>query len=103
MHHGHLAKAAVLVEGQAASARDGSRGHAHGVDDGVHGDEVMGIEIIRRLIKSSKIRALRGTLIVVPIVNSFGFINKSRYLPDRRDLNRSFPGSEGGSLAARLA
>ena len=73
------------------------------VSAGVHGDEVIGIEIIRRLIKSSKIRALRGTLIVVPIVNSFGFINKSRYLPDRRDLNRSFPGSEGGSLAARLA
>jgi predicted deacylase len=47
---------------------------------------------------------LKGTLIVVPIVNSFGFINRSRYLPDRRDLNRSFPGSEeGGSLAARLA
>ena len=73
------------------------------VSAGVHGDEVIGIEIIRRLIKSSKIKALRGTLIVVPIVNSFGFINKSRYLPDRRDLNRSFPGSEGGSLAARLA
>ena len=73
------------------------------VSAGVHGDEVIGIEIVRRLLKSAAMRGMRGTLIVVPIVNSFGFINKSRYLPDRRDLNRSFPGSEGGSLAARLA
>ncbi|MEM6304460.1 MAG: succinylglutamate desuccinylase/aspartoacylase family protein [Pseudomonadota bacterium] len=73
------------------------------VSAGVHGDEVIGIEIVRRLLKSTPLRGLKGTLIVVPIVNSFGFINRSRYLPDRRDLNRSFPGSEGGSLAARLA
>ena len=73
------------------------------VSAGVHGDEVIGIEIVRRLLKSSGLRRLKGTLIVVPIVNSFGFINRSRYLPDRRDLNRSFPGNEGGSLAARLA
>ena len=73
------------------------------VSAGIHGDEVIGIEIVRRLLKSPGLKRLRGTLIVVPIVNSFGFINKSRYLPDRRDLNRTFPGSEGGSLAARLA
>lgn len=73
------------------------------VSAGIHGDEVIGIEIVRRLLKSPSLRRLKGTLIVVPIVNSFGFINKSRYLPDRRDLNRSFPGNEGGSLAARLA
>lgn len=73
------------------------------VSAGVHGDEVIGIEIVRRLLRSPGLRGLKGTLIVVPIVNSFGFINKSRYLPDRRDLNRSFPGNEGGSLAARLA
>ncbi len=73
------------------------------VSAGVHGDEVIGIEIVRRLLKSPALKGLRGTLIVIPIVNSFGFINRSRYLPDRRDLNRSFPGSEGGSLAARLA
>lgn len=73
------------------------------VSAGVHGDEVIGIEIVRRLIKSPALRGMRGTLIFVPIVNSFGFINRSRYLPDRRDLNRSFPGNEGGSLAARLA
>ncbi|NIQ94311.1 MAG: succinylglutamate desuccinylase/aspartoacylase family protein, partial [Desulfuromonadales bacterium] len=46
---------------------------------------------------------LHGTLIAIPVVNSFGFIHRSRYLPDRRDLNRSFPGSERGSLASRLA
>lgn len=73
------------------------------VSAGIHGDEVIGIEIVRRLLKSTSLRGMRGTLIVVPIVNTFGFINKSRYLPDRRDLNRCFPGSEGGSLAARLA
>ncbi|MEM1388401.1 MAG: succinylglutamate desuccinylase/aspartoacylase family protein [Pseudomonadota bacterium] len=80
-----------------------TEGPALFVSAGVHGDEVIGIEIVRRLIKSPALRGLKGTLIVVPIVNSFGFINRSRYLPDRRDLNRSFPGSEGGSLAARLA
>ncbi|MEM8838496.1 MAG: succinylglutamate desuccinylase/aspartoacylase family protein [Pseudomonadota bacterium] len=73
------------------------------VSAGIHGDEVIGIEIVRRLLKTPALRRLKGTLIVVPIVNSFGFINRSRYLPDRRDLNRSFPGNEGGSLAARLA
>lgn len=73
------------------------------VSAGVHGDEVIGIEIVRRLLKSKGLSRLKGTLIVVPIVNAFGFINRSRYLPDRRDLNRSFPGHDGGSLAARLA
>ena len=73
------------------------------VSAGIHGDEVIGIEIIRRLLKSRGLSRLRGTLIAVPIINAFGFINKSRYLPDRRDLNRCFPGSEGGSMAARLA
>ncbi|MEM9796916.1 MAG: succinylglutamate desuccinylase/aspartoacylase family protein [Pseudomonadota bacterium] len=73
------------------------------VSAGVHGDEVIGIEIVRRLLRSPKVKSLRGTLLVVPIVNTFGFLNRSRYLPDRRDLNRSFPGSETGSMAGRLA
>lgn len=73
------------------------------VSSGIHGDEVIGVEIVRRLLKMRSLASLRGTLIVVPIVNAFGFINRSRYLPDRRDLNRCFPGSAGGSLAARLA
>ncbi len=73
------------------------------VSGGVHGDEVIGVEIIRRVLKSPALAALRGTLIAVPIVNAFGFISHSRYLPDRRDLNRVFPGSATGPLAARLA
>jgi uncharacterized protein len=73
------------------------------VSAAVHGDEINGIEIIRRLLQLPLLKRLRGTLLAVPIVNIYGFINRSRYLPDRRDLNRSFPGSARGSLAARLA
>jgi hypothetical protein len=69
----------------------------------VHGDELNGVEIIRRLIRSSRISHLHGTLVAVPIVNIYGFIANTRYLPDRRDLNRSFPGSAQGSLASQLA
>ena len=69
----------------------------------VHGDELNGVEIIRRVQLAVASKHLAGTLIAVPIVNVFGFLNQSRYLPDRRDLNRSFPGSSRGSLAARLA
>ena len=69
----------------------------------IHGDEINGVEVIRRLLRLPALKKLRGTIIAVPIVNIHGFINHSRYLPDRRDLNRSFPGSEKGSLAARLA
>lgn len=73
------------------------------VSAAIHGDEINGIEIIRRLIKLPALQRLRGTLLAVPVVNVYGFVNQSRYLPDRRDLNRSFPGSKTGSLAARLA
>lgn len=69
----------------------------------LHGDEINGIEIIRQLLKRKDINGLHGTLIAIPVVNSFGFIQRSRYLPDHRDLNRSFPGSEKGSLGSRLA
>jgi predicted deacylase len=69
----------------------------------IHGDEILGVEIIRRLLRVPLIKRLRGTLVAVPIVNVYGFLTQSRYLPDRRDLNRSFPGSPTGSLTARLA
>lgn len=69
----------------------------------IHGDELNGIEIINRIINSKTIKNLKGTLIAVPMVNVYGVLNQSRYMPDRRDLNRSFPGSSRGSLAARLA
>ena len=73
------------------------------VSAAIHGDEINGVEIIRRILKLPQINHLRGTIIAVPIVNVHGLINHSRYLPDRRDLNRSFPGSDKGSLAARMA
>ncbi|GJL54863.1 MAG: succinylglutamate desuccinylase [Nitrospirales bacterium] len=83
----------------------------HGKKDGarlfmsaaIHGDELNGVEIIRRVLKVPRLNTLRGTLIAVPIVNVFGFLAHSRYLPDRRDLNRSFPGNEKGSLTSQLA
>ncbi len=73
------------------------------VSAAIHGDELNGIEIISRLIRSKRIQRLRGTLIAVPMVNVYGVLNQSRYLPDRRDLNRCFPGSKKGSLAGRIA
>jgi len=83
----------------------------HGVDPGptiwlsgaIHGDEIVGVEIIRRILDHLDPEALAGTVIATPVVNVFGFVTESRYLPDRRDLNRSFPGSRTGSLASRLA
>lgn len=73
------------------------------VSAAIHGDEINGVEIIRRLLRKKNINKIKGALIAVPVVNVYGFITQSRYLPDRRDLNRSFPGSEKGSMAARLA
>ena len=73
------------------------------VSAAIHGDEIIGVEIVRRLLRARPLARMAGTLIAVPIVNSFGFLGRSRYLPDRRDLNRAFPGSGSGSLAARLA
>ena len=73
------------------------------VSAAIHGDELNGVEIIRRVVKLRALRSLRGTLVTVPVVNVPGFLSLSRYLPDRRDLNRSFPGSATGSLAARIA
>lgn len=69
----------------------------------VHGDEIGGVEIIRRLLHLRLLAQLRGALIAVPIVNVYGFTTKRRELPDGRDLNRAFPGSPTGSLTSRLA
>ncbi|MBZ8118662.1 succinylglutamate desuccinylase/aspartoacylase family protein [Roseovarius sp. LXJ103] len=73
------------------------------VSAAIHGDEVIGAEIVRRLLRAAPLKSMAGTLMTVPIVNTYGFLNNSRYLPDRRDLNRCFPGGSGGSMAARLA
>ena len=73
------------------------------VSAALHGDELNGVEIVRRVLRHKALSRLRGTLIAVPVVNVHGFVSRSRYLPDRRDLNRSFPGNTSGSLAARIA
>ena len=81
----------------------GKPGPAVWLSAAVHGDELCGVEIIRRVLSQVDARSLSGTLISVPIVNVHGFNTGDRYLPDRRDLNRSFPGSKRGSLASRVA
>ncbi|MGE0082577.1 MAG: succinylglutamate desuccinylase/aspartoacylase family protein, partial [Thiohalomonadaceae bacterium] len=73
------------------------------VSAAIHGDEINGVEIIRRLRALLRPQELRGAVVTIPVVNVHGFLQRSRYLPDRRDLNRSFPGSSRGSLAARVA
>ncbi|WP_397607357.1 succinylglutamate desuccinylase/aspartoacylase family protein [Silanimonas sp.] len=70
---------------------------------GIHGDELNGIEVARRIGDEVDATRLNGTLVVAPIVNVFGFTRNNRYLPDRRDLNRHFPGTRSGSIASRLA
>lgn len=70
---------------------------------GIHGDEINGVEIVRQLITKKINRPKKGTIICIPIINMFGFVNMSRQFPDGRDLNRVFPGSKKGSLASRFA
>lgn len=69
----------------------------------IHGDEITGVAIVRRLLDVIEPDRLRGTLIGVPVVNRFGFASQDRYLPDRRDMNRFFPGDSAGSMASRMA
>lgn len=70
---------------------------------GLHGDEINGMEIIRRIIRKGWNKPNKGTVICIPVFNIFGFLNVRRELPDGRDLNRSFPGSNSGSLASQFA
>jgi predicted deacylase len=70
---------------------------------GIHGDEINGVEVVRQLVVQKINKPKTGTIICIPIVNMFGFVNKSREFPDGRDLNRVFPGSKKGSLASRFA
>lgn len=71
---------------------------------GIHGDEINGIEIIRRMLDKSMFDFLKcGSVIALPVTNIYGFLNFSREVPDGKDINRSFPGHAGGSLAARVA
>ena len=73
------------------------------ISAGMHGDELNGTEIIRRLTTENRIKPNKGTVVVIPIINIYGFLLNSRYLPDGKDLNRTFPGRKLGSLAARIA
>jgi predicted deacylase len=70
---------------------------------GMHGDEINGMEIVRRIIDAGHNRVHRGTVVCMPIINVYGFLNYSRDVPDGKDINRSFPGSKNGSLASRVA
>ncbi|MBC3538917.1 succinylglutamate desuccinylase/aspartoacylase family protein [Rufibacter sediminis] len=70
---------------------------------GMHGDEVNGVEMIRRMIRRDLLRPLCGTVLAIPILNIYGFLNFSREVPDGKDVNRSFPGNAKGSLASRVA
>lgn len=83
------------------------RGHKNGptlfICSTIHGDEINGIEIVRRILESPALKNISGTLIAIPIVNIFGFNDRSRYLPDRRDLNRCFPGIKNGSMTSQVA
>ncbi len=94
--HGTLAMPVHVIHGR-------REGPILFVSAAIHGDELNGIEIVRRLLSNKAISRISGTLVAIPMVNAYGLMNESRYLPDRRDLNRAFPGSESGSLAARLA
>lgn len=70
---------------------------------GIHGDEVNGVEIVRQIIRSKYNVPDRGSIICIPVVNVFGFLNQDRKFPDGKDMNRMFPGSKNGSLASRFA
>ncbi|MDH3538770.1 MAG: succinylglutamate desuccinylase/aspartoacylase family protein [Acidimicrobiia bacterium] len=81
----------------------GHKGPTVWLSAAVHGDELCGVEIVRQVVQGLEPKSMSGTVIAVPVVNVHGFNTGDRYLPDRRDLNRSFPGSARGSLAARIA
>jgi predicted deacylase len=95
-NHTHVALPVHVVHGE-------ETGPVMFLSGAIHGDEIQGVEIIRRILTHPALGRLKGTLLAVPIVNSFGFLNHTRYMPDRRDLNRSFPGSDRGSLASLVA
>ncbi|WP_025742464.1 succinylglutamate desuccinylase/aspartoacylase family protein [Aquimarina pacifica] len=70
---------------------------------GIHGDEINGVEIVRQIIAKKINKPVKGSIICIPVLNVFGFLNMDRFFPDGRDLNRVFPGSKNGSLASRFA
>jgi len=95
--------AGTAVYSSVVVVRGERRGPTLCLTGGIHGDELNGTEAVRRALRDARTEGLRGTLIGVPIVNIHGFRRRTRYLPDRRDLNRHFPGSQTGSSASRIA
>ncbi|MFC5047919.1 succinylglutamate desuccinylase/aspartoacylase family protein [Aquimarina hainanensis] len=73
------------------------------ITGGIHGDEINGVEVVRQVIAKKINKPKKGTIICVPVLNVFGFLNMNRFFPDGRDLNRIFPGKKNGSLASRFA
>lgn len=101
--HANADVAGLRLDTPVLVANGKHKGPALCLTSAVHGDELNGIEIVRRVFHSIDPENLSGTLIGVPVVNLAGFQRGSRYLPDRRDLNRYFPGNPNGSLASRIA
>ncbi len=93
----------TLIEVEVNVIQSKAEGPVVLVQGGLHGDEINGIEIVRRLRSLLKDQIVAGTLVLVPVLNVFGFIHFSREVPDGKDVNRSFPGSVRGSLASRIA
>ncbi|MBS1979515.1 MAG: succinylglutamate desuccinylase/aspartoacylase family protein [Bacteroidetes bacterium] len=93
----------TLIETPIYVYRAPEHGSTLALTAGMHGDEINGMEIVRRLIDAGHNRVQRGTTVCMPIINVYGFLNYSRDVPDGKDVNRSFPGSKGGSLASRVA
>ena len=97
LHTGTLVDIPIIVE------RSKKPGPVILFTAGIHGDEINGVEIVRQIISKGINKPKIGTIICVPVLNVFGFINMEREFPDGRDLNRVFPGSKSGSLASRVA
>lgn len=102
LHSGHL-PSGTSIDTPVFVIRGRRDGPTMWISGGIHGDEICGIEVVRRTVASLDPREVSGILLAVPVVNLLSFLGESRYLPDRRDLNRAFPGSARGSLAARVA
>jgi uncharacterized protein len=94
---------AAILDAALWAARGSSPGPTLCVVSGIHGDEINSVEIARRAFREVDPQHLKGTLIVVPAANAMGFRTMNRYMPDRRDLNRAFPGSVRGSVASIIA
>lgn len=84
-------------------SRSGEEGPILALMAGMHGDEINGMEIVRRILDRGLHQVKRGTVVCMPVINVYGFLNYSRDVPDGKDVNRSFPGTKGGSLASRVA